>query len=644
MSHSASGIGRHRTDAASAAPRTPQAKTGRPVARVFLRAAGITALICWAALLAWASFGNGASTGSSGVYMIIGTVASVLTVAIVVAVAAAHAGLRTIIGALFAAVFAAAAGWAVYSSMPEAGPGQFITHRAGVAALAYAFGVVGGGLLALSEFVVEGYAGGRVPTPKPLRRKVAVLASAIILMVAAALAPAMQRWAELANQDVRVASATAAEAGLDGMVSLAGVERFTDTPYGLLRTDHPGKPTPQAVTMLDPASGAAIWYHRRWNWVASQSPVLSHGQDLVALSGPRADNADDFQTRVLQARSGEEVATAAFDGSPGVLLALADDRLLYARDRSALFRVYDFDGERLWEAEMPAGCEGTAAQIAGERVVLLADCVPAPNRPVARDYVLAFDLDDGAAVWEQELDLKAEVVPESFLVTGDAVVIDSRIEHRVTDGPFSARRFEHGLIAYAVVDGSELWRADGQSFGSTNSSACGGTLHLSQPTLVPAAGAAPAGDVKAQAPLADRRTVQIIECYTAKDRGGSWLGVMAFDADTGEKLHRKSVRLGFTPLDPDVARGWATVLSDNRALLAADLSLDPNSPDCRLYQVVGTEVEQLAFEEELAEGASEGESPIPAAWCHDAQLSAVGSGGAVSFVNEDGTRGIAMVS
>lgn len=641
MSHSASGIGRHRTDAAPAAPRTPAAKTGRPVARVGLRAAGITALVCWAALLAWASFGNGASTGSSGVYMIIGTVASVLTVAIVIALAAAHPGLRTIIAGLLAAVFAAAAGWAVYSSMPEAGPGQFITHRAGIAALAYAFGVVGGGLLALSEFVVEGYAGARAPAPKGLRRKVAVLSSAIVLMVAAALAPAMQRWAELANQDVRVATAAAAEAGLDGTLALTGVERFADTPFGLLRTDHPGKPTPQAVTMLDPSSGDAVWYHRRWNWVAAQSPVLSHEQDLVALSGPRADNAGDYQTRVLRVQNGKEVATAGFDGTPGVLLALADDRLLYARDRSALFTVYDFEGNRLWEAEMPPGCEGTAAQIANARVVLLADCVPAPNKPVARDYVLAFDLDDGAAVWEKELDLQAEVVPESFLVTGDAVVIDSRIEHRVTDGPFSARRFEHALIAYALADGAEVWVVDGQTFGSTNSSACGGTLHLSQPHLPPAAGTATPGETKAQVSVAERRTLQIIECYTAKDRGGSWLGVMAYDADTGERLYREAVRLGFTPLDPDVARGWATVLPDNRALLAADLSLDPNNPDCRLYQVTADGAKELALggEDEEAEGPE-----VPAAWCHDAQLSAVGGGAAVSYVNEDGTRGIAMVS
>ncbi|THV24369.1 PQQ-binding-like beta-propeller repeat protein [Glycomyces paridis] len=637
MSHSASGIGRHRPDAASASPRTTGA-AGRPVARVFLRTAGITALLCWAVLLSWASFGTATGTGSSGVYMIIGTVASVLTVAVVVTIAAAHPGLRTIIAALFAAVLAAFAGWAVYSSMPEAGPGQFITHRAGVAVLAYVFGVIGGGLLALSEFVVEGYSGGRVPAPKALRRKVAVFAAAVVVMLAAALAPAMQRWAELANEDVMVGTGAATEAGMDGMAALAGVERFTDTPYGLLRTDHPAEPTPQAVTMLDPASGAAVWYHRRWNWLAAQAPVLSHPQDLVALSGPRADDRGDYQTRVLRARDGEEVATAGFDGSPGTLLAVADDRLLYAQDRSARFTVYDFGGSALWEAEMPPGCEGTAGQIAGSRVVLLADCVPAPDRPVARDYVLAFDLDDGAEAWEQALDLQAEVVPESFLVSGDAVVIDSRIEHRVTDGPFSARRFEHGLIAYAVADGAERWRVDDQSFGSTNSSACGGTLHLSQPTSAAATGVAATGDAKAQVPAAERRTVQIVECYTAKEREGSWLGVMAYDADSGERLYRKSVRLGFTPLDPEVARGWATVLPDNRALLAADLSLDPNGPDCRLYQVAGGEVAELAF---AADG--EGAAAVPADWCHDAQLSAVGTGAAVSFVNEDGTRGIAMV-
>jgi hypothetical protein len=523
--------------------------------------------------------------------------------------------------------------------MPEAGPGQFITHRAGVAALAYAFGVVGGGLLALSEFVVEGYAGGRAPAPKLLRRKVAALTVAITVFAAVVLAPAMQRWAELANQDVRVSDAAAADAGPDGLADLAGVERFTDTPYGLLRTDHPVDPTPQAVTMLDPATGAAVWYHRRWNWLASQTPVLSQAQDLVALTGPRADNTGDFQTRVLRARDGDEIATASFDGAPGALLALAEDRLLYAADKSEVFSVYDFGGDLLWDGEMPSGCEGTAAQIAGSRVLMLADCVPAPDRSVARDYVLAFDLDSGKAVWEREIDTRAEVVPESFLVTENAIVLDSRIEHRVSDGLFSARRFEHRLIAYAIADGTERWSVPNQSFGSTNSSACGGTMHLSQPTLEPSIGTAASGDAKAKAPVAERRTVQIIECYTAEDREGSWLGVMAYDADSGEWLYRNAVRLGFTPLDPEVTRGWGTVLPDNRAMLAADLSLDPTRPDCRLYQVADGQTHEVVFP------AGRGDSTaIPANWCHDAQLSPVGTGTAISYVNEDGTRGIAVLS
>jgi outer membrane protein assembly factor BamB len=642
MSHSATGTGRSSTAASPAAHSGSASRSGRPLARVFLRAAGITALVCWAVLLVWASFGTGASSGSSGVYMIIGTVGSVLLVAVVIATAATHAGLRTIIVALFTAVFAAVAGWAVYSSMPDAGPGQFITHRAGVAALAYVFGVVGGGLLALSEFVVEGYSGGRAPAPKQLRRKVAVLATAIVVMLAAALAPAMQRWAELANQDVLVGDAAATGAvtdpGLDGLADLAGVGRFTDTPYGLLRTDHPADPTPQAVTMLDPATGAAVWYHRRWNWLASQPPVLSQAQDLVALTGPRADNNGDFQTRVLNARDGGEVATADFDGSPGVLLALGEDRLLFTKDKSETFAVYDFGGNLQWEAEMTDGCEGTAAQVAGARALVLADCVPAPDRSIARDLVLAFDLDDGAAAWSQEIDRTAVVVPESFLVTEDTIVLDSRREHRVTDGPFSARRFEHQLIAYAIADGTEQWRVGEQTFGSTNSSACGGTLYLSQPTAAPGPGVAAGGEAKARAAAADRRTVQIIECFTAKDREGSWLGVMAYDAASGERLYRKAVRLGFTPLDPEVARGWATVLPDNRAMLAADLSLDPNRPDCRLYSIENGRAAEVEFAPEQADGA-----PIPANWCHDAQLSPVGTGAAVSYVDEDGTRGIAVI-
>ena len=633
MSASASYPGRHHSDHR---PQPGGPPLGRPLARVFLRTTGLTALVAWAGLLVWASFGTEASTGSSGLYMIIGTVVSVLLVAVVLTTAATRSGPRIIVAALITVVFAAAAGWTVYSAMPEAGPDSFITHRAGVAALSYGFGVVGGSLLALSEFVVEGYAGGRVAVPKGLRRKIAVLAAAIVLMAAAALAPAMQRWAELANQDVRVNAAEGASTApsFDDLTELAGVERFTQTPYGMLRLDYPKRPAPQAVTLLDPATGAAVWYHRRWNWESAQAPVLSHGQDLVALSGPRADNPDDYQTRVLRTQTGEEVATAGFDGAPGLLMALADDRLLYAGERGEVFGAYDFSGERLWEAEMPAGCEGASAQISGGRLVMLADCVPAPNRTIARDYVFAFDLGDGELVWEKEIDRRAQVVPESFLVTEDAVVVDSREEVRVSDGPFSARRFHHKLLALDLENGDLLWRNEDQVFGSTHSSACGGTLHLSRPTAVlEIGGEVGGGSAKATVGAGGQRTVQLVECYAAAEGEGSWLGVMAYDLETGAKLYRKSVNLGFTPLDPEVARGWATVLPDNRALLASDLSLDPTQPDCRLFQIEEGRATRLDVDEDL-----------PEAWCHDAQLTAVSGGVAISYVNGDGTRGIAMVS
>ncbi|WP_156925894.1 outer membrane protein assembly factor BamB family protein [Glycomyces arizonensis] len=609
------------------------------MARIFLHTAGLAAIIAWALLLVWAAFGTGASTGSSGMYMILGTVVSVLLVAFVVITALTRTGLRLIITGLATAVLAAAAGWTVYSSMPEAGPDAFITQRAGIAALAYGFGVVGGGLLALAEFVVEGYAGGRVIVPRVLRRKVAIFAVAVVALSALALAPAMQLWTDLANQDARVgdASEAGAEPAFDALTELAGVERFVETPYGMLRLDHPGEPAPQAVTLLDPATGAPVWYHRRWNWLAAQEPVLSHAEELVALTGPRADNDDDYQTRVLRTKTGEEVDTVGFDGTPGLLLAIADDRLVYTGVHSSAFAAYDFSGDLRWRKQLPDGCEGTAAQITAERLVMLADCVPAPNRMVARDHMLAFDIDSGELAWDHLIDRDAEVVPDSFLVTEDAVVIDSRVELNVSDGPFSARSFEHKLLAFSADDGSPLWRTEEQKFGPTHSSACGGTLHLSYPTaLAEATGESGGADSSSKASLAhaDRRTVQLVECYSAPDREGSWLGVMAYDLDSGALLYRQQVELGYTPLDPEVARGWATVLPDNRTLLATDLSLDPTKPDCRLYQVDRGEVTQL-------KAADEG---LPEAWCHDAQLTTVAGGVAISYVNGEETRGIALIS
>lgn len=612
---------------------------GRPLARVFVRTAGLAALAAWAALVVWASFGTGASTGSSGVYMILGTVASVVSVAIVFFTAVTRSGLHLIIVALLATVFAAAAGWAVYSSMPEAGPDAFITHRSGVAALAYGFGVLGGGLLALSEFIVEGYSGGRSAVPKSLRRKIAVFTAAVVVLSAAALAPAMQLWTDIANEDTSVGDAAEASAkpAFDGLTELAGVEQFIETPYGMLRVDHPASPTPQAVTLLDPDTGSAAWYHRRWNWLAAQEPVLSHAEDLVALSGPRADNRDDYQTRVLDVRTGEEVGTAEFDGTPGLLLAVADDRLVYTGERSSTFTAYDFSGERLWSTQLPEGCEGTAAQITADRLVMLADCVPAPGRMNAEDHMLAFALADGEPVWAHAIEEAAEVVPESFLVTEGAVIIDSRVEQRVSDGPFSARRFDHNLMAVDADDGTLLWSTEGQQFGSTHSSACGGTLHLSYPTALAEAtgGNGEGAPPKASVGQAERRTVQLVECYSAENDGeAAWLGVMAYDLESGERLYRHAVHLGFTPLDPEIARGWATVLPDNRALLATDLSTDPTAPDCRLYQIEGGD----------ATGLDTAEEDLPEAWCHDAQLTTVAGGVTISYVNDDGTRGVALVS
>nr|WP_277605844.1 PQQ-binding-like beta-propeller repeat protein [Glycomyces sp. L485] len=403
----------------------------------------------------------------------------------------------------------------------------------------------------------------------------------------------------------------------------------------MLRVDHPAEPTPQAVTLLDPATGAAAWYHRRWNWRSSQAPVLSHAQDLVGLSGPRADNPDDYQTRILRTRTGEEVATVRFGGAPGLLMAMSDDRLLYVGDRGEVFTAYDFSGARLWGTTMPNGCKGAAAQMTGARLVMLADCVPAPDRAVARDYVLAFDLDDGALVWQREVDRRARVAPESFLVTEDAVVIDSRTEVRVSDGPYSARRFEHKLLAFDTADGELLWRKRDQVFGSTHTSACGGTLYLSNPTAhVEALGEAGSSPAKPSVGDGGRRTVQLVECYAATHRQGSWLGVMTYDLHTGEQLYHKAIKLGYTPLEAEVARGWATVLPDNRALLTSDFSLDPTIPDCRLYEIEDGEAERLDVAEE----------GLPEAWCHDAQLTAVAGGVAISYVNDDGTRGIALVS
>ncbi|QSB05558.1 hypothetical protein [Natronoglycomyces albus] len=613
---------------------------GRPLARTAMMAGGVTALIAWIGLLIVAVFDDRTTRDSSGSIMMLGLVASTLGVGLALSIIAARSGLTVIITGVVLAVGAAAGGWAVYSAMPEAGPDAFITHRAGLAALAYGFGVIGGGLIALAPFTLPAQTH-HTELSQRTRRHICVLAAAVVLLAAAALAPAMQSWAELANLEARTASENhqttpvdVDDSDLDSAHFFAHSGEFMPTPHGLLRLDHPGDRSPQAVTMVDPlhdptaeleAAGflgwrgggndddGERWYHRRWNWTISQEPLLSDDRSLLALTGQRADHSARWQTRVLDTATGRVAGTVSSQGGPpGQLVAVGESALVYSSNRGNEVVYRSFAGGGSWELDAEPGCSLEAAGMNSTVVAAALSCAPSPDRSEVEDHVLGIDAGTGEVVWDWVSPEGATITQENFLVAGDMLVINSRVEQRVTDGPFSARGFENNLRGIDLATGEVEWTQRRQQFGRTHTSACGGTLHMG---FAPSSG-------EADAPA----TFHLAQCFADQDRIGSRMGVRTYQVNDGDRVWRSSVRLGFTPTEMDTARSWVTALPDGRVLTTTDRSLDRTRPDCRIYRMEDGKAVRIHIE---------GDDALPANWCHEAEVGWMHNGAVISYRTED---------
>ncbi|WP_025273011.1 PQQ-binding-like beta-propeller repeat protein [Haloglycomyces albus] len=613
----------------------PAANHSRITAYQLMRAIGMTALIAWVVILAFSTFTETVSGGTGGPGAVIGVVLAFLLVGTTISAAVAYQGARVILVGLLTALLAAGSGWLVYHSIPTAGPGSFITHREGIAMLAYAFGIVGSCLIVLAEFVVDGYGGARMPAERPTRIKVGAIALASVGITSIALIPAMHQWAEIANTEKQHnSSPTPASVGSMSEVDFlsADIDEYVSTPSGLLRIDDPddGR-TPQALTLINPETGDTHWYYRRWNWIMNPGPVFNADKTQVAMAGRRIDNADTYGVRALDMTTGSLRNEVVLDYDPGELTAYDSDTFVfadYSSPETTHLTAVDDRGQELWSRSLAQNCRGLDYALQKDTVVALADCAPAPDRRQAASYVFGIAADSGEQDWNYQVDPDRRVDETNFVTTATHVVLNARREVRVTDGPYSARRFGHQLEAVSIADGTLQWRLDEQHFGSTHTSACGGTLHLNNLEQHSAAMAAASDNNQADGDHATRddQTIQIAECYNSPS-GNTEMGVRVFEATTGSLVSKESLPMGLTPTDTELARGWVTALADGSTVVATDRSNNQNSPRCTLWQIRSGEAEHMDL-------SAEGAAPD---WCHSARLRSNGGSVVVSYAGEDGT-------
>ncbi|MFC4334006.1 outer membrane protein assembly factor BamB family protein [Salininema proteolyticum] len=629
----------------NAEARAPEPNESRLTVHHLLRSAGVACLVAWLCLLTVSTFTETMSGGTGGPAAVFGVVLTFLLTGAAISASVAFKGVRVILIALATALLAAGAGWMTFNAMPEAGPGSFISHRAGIATLAYAFGVMGGCLIALSEFVVDGYVGARVKATRWLRWKSALVGATVVAVAAVAIIPAMHEWAEGANTEAEHNSSpvpTGLGSFRDQTRMDDGVEDFVSAPGGLLRIDGAdGTETPQAVTLLDPVTGDEYWHYRRWNWQMGGGPLFNDDRGRVALAGRRFDNADEYGVRVLETATGKLVDEKVLSENPGELVAYDGAHYAFA-DRSdpqtTAVSVYAAEGGHLWRERLPQNCRGVRFSQTPGTLVAVADCSPSPEQPEAASWVYGYDPGTGELRWEDRIDPAFIVEENGVVATDGAVIVDARRETRLTDGPFSARRFTHRLVSIDTAEGERNWVSKAVNFGSTHTSACGGTLFTNEtspltPQAVAAAnakdradGGKPDGKAGGGTEATVEQRVQVIECFTkdAKNR----LGVRTFSTETGRQLSAASAPMGFSPTEPETLRSWVTVLPDGRTVAALDKSSNQKKPACTLWEVDGKKARAL---DEMSDG-------LPKGWCHSARLDSNDNAVVLSYDDPDEGR------
>ncbi|MGH8792520.1 MAG: hypothetical protein ACRDXX_07740 [Stackebrandtia sp.] len=595
---------------------------GKPLLRTALLYAGGTALAAWAVLMAIAVFAEPGSGDTGGTLVAVGMIGSWIIAGTVLTVMVTNPGWLTGLAGAGTAVIAAVCGWFVYTSMPDPGLDEYIAHRHAISALAFGFGVIGGGLLVLGEMATDG----KVPEPRwrppsGLTARVAVLGTAVMLLMAAVGTPAMQEWADKANTEAsqaetrppRPATLTLEKAGDP---SAAG--EALGTPSGLLLVEGSGKDNPVAVSMHDAATGEERWHHRRWNREVSGEAVLSDDGSTVALPGARRDDSTLRFVTVLDVASGEVVADFEFEGvDPGRLVALTESHAVHLDGGERKLVAYDFHGDPAWRYDTPSNCSVSAVADDGAQVVAGLSCL-SETRTEDRAQAQALNPETGQAEWTWEAKAKGGIPEKGLLVASDRVIVDIRSDDSTSDGLFAARKIRHDLSAVSLEDGSSLWRNKKQDLGDTYTSACAGTLQLTG-THATGSGAA-AVNTEAR--------VLLGECHQVSGSAGGSFDVSAYSLDNGAREYTGSAPLGYAPTEAEEASGWFVGLPDGRSVIVADASTNINVPDCRLY-VDGPQEESKRKKLPVPEVIED------TAWCQQASLQVTPNSLAVGYHQAD---------
>lgn len=577
---------------------------GRPLLRTALLFAGGAALASWAVLITLAVFTEPGGGDASGTLLAVAMIGSWIVAGTVVTVMITNPGWVTGVAGGVTAVLAAGCGWLVYTTLPEPGVHAFIAHRQAMSALAFGFGVLGGGLLVLGETATDGKVlAARWRPPSGLTVRVAILGTAAMLLAAGTAAPAMQEWTDEANTDA-VSTAEAPPPPADLTLEHAGVTTAAwhtlGTPSGLLAMEG-DVGSPMAVSMHDVGEGDERWHYRRWNREFDGEAVASGDGSLVAIPGAARGDGVQRHVTVLESDTGALAADFAVDGDVGAVVAMTDSRVVHrSGTRDQLLTAFDFSGEQAWSFEAPPNCSVSTLESADSAIVAGMSCL-SEARTEDTAQVVVLDSDTGRQQWSWEGQAQGVVGENGIAVAPDRVIVDVRSDETPNDGLFAARQIRHDVNALALDDGEELWRLEDLDLGDTYASACAGTLGL----------AGLSADDYADETIGDEAWLLLGECHQTAGAAGGDFDVDFYSLEDGSQEHAASAPLGFAPTREEDASGWFVGLDDGRAVIAADASMDVNTPECRLH-AVGPDVdsEELPVPDDVADTD----------WCRAASL------------------------
>lgn len=534
--------------------------------RIALLCAGGAALVVWPVLLAISVFYETSSGSTIATWLTVGMIASIIVTGFMLTAIGTKPGwLIGVGGAAIAIACAVAAVW-VYRLMPEPNESTYISRQLALSALAFCFGVIGGGLIVLGEMATDGKVPQGAQRPdEPVTLRIAIVSVLILLVAAGASVPTVHAWTDDVNTDASRASATppkSSELDLKESPSFTGeASSGLGTAGGLLTFDY-GVGSPVSMTMHDAGTGKERWQYSSWNRELTGDPVLSSDGEIVALQTKRRDDGT-YRSFVIDTVTGEPQFDSARDSYPGHLAAVTDGLTVYqSGETERTLKAFTRDGQEAWTYRAPEDCEVTNLVDDSKKLLAGMACRPESSKQY-QSRVLAIDMKSGDVAWNWQAEGPGRISEHGMVVGPDMVVVDVRVDKDSGAGMFAARKYGHDMNALKMSDGSTMWRNAKVYQGATFAPACAGTLQI-------------AGN--------DLETGRVVmgECHQVISSAGASFDVIAFALDDGKYQYKGKADLGYAPKrDADTSR-WFVGLPDGRTVIAADASRDVNEPECHM--------------------------------------------------------------